>query len=194
MGGKTYYEELSSEYSSTTFLKFVFCKWTGSVYKLLWKEMIVFFSIFAAIQLTYRYAMNEACQKIFEAIVTYASVSQDNTPLAFLLGFFVESVFELWDQQFNLIPIPTALAIQVSSSIRGFDEVGRAMRRTIIRYAMLTRTMVFRKLSPIILRRFPEMEDLITAGLINQDELDVINSMDAKFPGNMKYWLPTVIN
>ena len=156
--------------------------------------MIVFFSIFYTMQIIYRYAMNEACQKIFEAIVTYASGSQDNTPLAFLLGFFVESVFELWDQQFNLIPIPTALAIQVSSSIRGFDEVGRAMRRTIIRYAMLTRTMVFRKLSPKILRRFPEMEDLITAGLINRDELDVINSMDAKFPGNMKYWLPTVIN
>lgn len=154
--------------------------------------MIVFFGVFFLLQITYRFVMNAACQRIFVAMVQYASAYEDNTPIAFLLGFFVESVFDLWDQQWNFIPWPTTLAIQVSSSIRGFDEVGRAMRRTIVRYAILSRTLVFRVLSPKVLRRFPERKDLIPAGLINQDELNVLDFLDEKFPGTMKYWLPTV--
>jgi hypothetical protein len=34
------------------------------------------------------------------------------------------------------------------------------------------------------------MSDLQDAGLINEDELSLLQSMDKKFPGYSKYWLP----
>lgn len=119
---QSYFDEIA-EGKSITFLKFVFCKWKGSVFKLLWKDLLMFFGLFYTMQVIYRFGMNDACQEIFEAIVTYARLYQDNTPIAFLLGFFVENVFRLWEEQFKDIPWPTQLAIQVSGSIRGFDEV-----------------------------------------------------------------------
>lgn len=187
----SYFKEIATSKSLTLF-KLLFGKWRGSVWKLLWKDLIVFFIIFYFVQLIYRLALNEHQQKIFEAIVEYAKLYHEKTgeSLSFLLGFFVSNVFDLWWIQFKCIPWTTTLAIHVSSSVAGFDEVGKAMRRTIVRYACLSMTMVFRVLSPRVKQRFPRMDDLIKAGLINEDELRVLKELDDKFPGYGKYWLP----
>jgi hypothetical protein len=50
--------------------------------------------------------------------------------------------------------------------------------------------MVFRKLSPRVRRRFPKMENLIEAGFLNENELKVIQDLEAKYPGYLKNWLP----
>jgi hypothetical protein len=64
------------------------------------------------------------------------------------------------------------------------------MRRTIMRYVCLSLTMVFRVLSPRVAKRFPKMSDLIDAGLLLQNELDIFEDLDRKFPGFSKNWLP----
>jgi bestrophin, other len=70
--------------------------------------------------------------------------------------------------------------------------MGRAMRRTIMRYLCLSLTMVFRKLSNKVAQRFPLMSDLIAVGLITQSELDIIEAMEIKYPGSAKNWMPIV--
>lgn len=50
--------------------------------------------------------------------------------------------------------------------------------------------MVFRVLSPRVKTRFPKTADLIEAGLITNNELQIILDMDQKFPGSSKNWLP----
>lgn len=66
------------------------------------------------------------------------------------------------------------------------------MRRTIMRYVCLSLTMVFRVLSPRVLKRFPKMSDLVEAGLLMESELRIIERMDQKYPGYSKNWLPIV--
>lgn len=97
-----------------------------------------------------------------------------------------------WWDQFQSIPWPYGIAVYVSSTIQGYDEVGRAMRRTIMRYVCLSLTMVFRVLSLRVKKRFPKMSDLVDAGLLTQSELKIIEQMDQKFPGYSKNWLPIV--
>lgn len=109
-------------------------------------------------------------------------------PLSFVLGFFVSNVMGRWWDQYQTIPWPYSIATFVSSNIRGYDEVGRAMRRTIMRYVCLSLTIVFRVLSKRVQKRFPLMEDMIEAGLINRSELNIIESMNDKFPGYGKNW------
>lgn len=178
----TYTDEVATA-RGLTLLKLLFCKWRGSVLKLLWKDLLVFVLIYYTLQGIYHYALNDFQQEIFQAVVKYAKVYHDNTPLSFLLGSFVGNVFELWWKQWNCIPWPTTLAINVTSSLHGFDEVGRAMRRTIMRYACLSATMIFRLVSPRVKQRFPKMSDLLDAGLVNEDELTLIQNMEIKFPG-----------
>jgi hypothetical protein len=148
----TYADELATA-KGLSLLKLLFCRWRGSVLKLLWKDLLIFCFIYYSLQAIYHFLLDEGQKEVFEAIVTYAKVYQDNTPLSFLLGSFVGNVFELWWKQWNVIPWPTTLAINVTSSVHGFDEVGRAMRRTILRYACLSATMIFRIMSPRVKKR-----------------------------------------
>lgn len=59
-----------------------------------------------------------------------------------------------------------------------------------MRYACLCTTMVFRLLSPRVRKRFPKLEDLIEAGLLNDDELHILLEMERKFPGYPMYYMP----
>lgn len=185
----TYSDEVATA-SGLSLLKLLFCKWRGSVIKLLWKDLLIYLGLYYALQVLYHFVLNDNQQEVFESIVAYAKLFNEQTPLSFLLGSFVSNVYDLWWSQWSNIPWPTTLAIHVSSSLHGFDEVGRAMRRTIMRYACLCTTMIFRMLSPRVKKRFPRMDDLIDAGLLNEDELKLIKDLDAKYPGYGKYWLP----
>ena len=52
-----------------------------------------------------------------------------------------------------------------------------------MRYVNLSLVMVFRVLSPRVKKRFPRMDDLISAGLINENELIILQELEQKFPG-----------
>lgn len=90
------------------------------------------------------------------------------------------------------IPWPYSIATYVSSTVHGYDEAGRAMRRTIMRYVCLSLTMVFRVLSHRVRARFPKTADLVKAGLLLNSELRIIESLEGKFPKYGKNWLPIV--
>lgn len=115
------------------FLKLL-ARWKGSVYKLLWKDLLVFLTLYSLIHLVYRLALNDEQKLIFEGLVAYAGTYGNFIPLSFVLGFYVSVVMTRWWNQYQSIPWPTSIAVFVSSTISGYDEVGRAMRRTIMRY------------------------------------------------------------
>lgn len=191
------------------FLKLL-ARWKGSVYKLLWKDLLVFLTLYYVIHLVYLLALNDEQKRIFEGLVSYAGKYGNFIPLSFVLGFYVSVVMTRWWSQYQSIPWPTSIAVFVSSTISGYDEVGRAMRRTIMRYvckfterrielkstfmiiAGLSLTMVLRVLSPRVRKRFPKMADLIEAGLIHENELQIIEDLESQFPGYGKNFLPIV--
>lgn len=82
------------------------------------------------------------------------------------------------------------MALFVSSTVHGHDEVGKALRRTIIRYVNLSITMILRKLSPRLQRRLPFQSSLVDAGLLNDNELAIFEEMDEAYPGNSSWNLP----
>jgi len=109
-----------------------------------------------------------------------------------VLGFYVGIIIERWWSQYITVPWPDPLAVYVSALVRGQDEHGRLMRRTIMRYVCLALTMVLSMISPVIKRRFPTYDQLIEVGLLNANEANIIKAMDAKFPKHPKYWMPIV--
>lgn len=183
-------------FSVATASGFVFIKlllrWKGSIYKLLWKDLLVFLAAYYLIHLLYMYALDESRQRVFETIVEYTSRYGNFVPLSFLLGFFVNKVMNRWWTQYKTIPWATGIAVYVSSTLHGYDEVGRAMRRTIMRYVCLSLTMVLRVLSPRVQKRFPKMSDLIAAGLLHENELSIIEDLEETHPGCSKNFLPIV--
>lgn len=184
-----YFDQIATA-KGLNFMKLLFLKWRGSILKLIYKDLLIFVTLFYALQGLYHFLLKGEQKKHFETLVKYAESYQDLATLSFILGFFVSKVFSRWWEQWNNVPFPNNLAVYVSSTVHGYDEVGRAMRRTIMRYACLSLTLILRALSPRVVNRFPQMNDMIEAGLINEDELILLENIDRKYPGYGKYWMP----
>jgi bestrophin, other len=180
----TYTAEIATS-TSTTLLKLLFQRWRGSVLRLLWRDMLLYITIHYVLQLSYTlHVLNDDQRAIFEIIAKKSKLYLKEIRIEFLLGFFIANVTARWWNQYETIPWPYSIAVYVSTTIHGFDEVGRALRRTIMRYVCLSLTMVFRVLSPRVKKRFPKMGDLVDAGLLNENELAIIEVFEKKYPGS----------
>lgn len=96
--------------------------------------MLIYLALYYTVFAIGTFQMNKDDHKKLKALAKYFKDYSDAVPLSFILGFFVTTVVTRWWNQFSSIPWPYGMAVYVSSNITGYDEVGRAMRRTIMRY------------------------------------------------------------
>lgn len=186
----TYNAKVANSFGFGNFWKLLF-KWRGSVYKLVWPEMIAYIVIYSIISIVYRIALNAESQITFEKVVIECNHFSQLIPVSFVLGFYVSLVVARWWDQYNSTPWPDTLCILLSTSIEGHDKQSRLMRRTIARYANLSFTMTFIMISTQAKKRFPTTEHLIEAGLLEENELNIFRKMDNKSE-HPKYWMPLV--
>lgn len=187
----TYTAEVASCKGFGCFLKLL-ARWKGSIYKLVWPDLVAYLTLYYALNLTYRYQLNPEQKKTFESIVEYCDTYSNLIPLSFVLGFYISIIMTRWWDQYNNIPWPDAMAVYVSSQVHGQDERGRMMRRTIMRYVCVCITMVLANISPRVKKRFPSLDHLVEVGLLLENEKIIIASINDKFPGPPKHWMPIV--
>ncbi|BES99992.1 Bestrophin, RFP-TM, chloride channel [Nesidiocoris tenuis] len=166
-------------------------KWRGSVYKLVWRELLVYLMLYYAINFTYRYGMTVDQQRRFEELKDYFVKHLENIPMAFVLAFYVTLVVKRWWEQYRLLPWPDTLALFVSAAIPGVDERGRLMRRNIVRYAVLAYVITLKHVSVRVKKRFPTLQHIVDAGLMMESEKKIVEMMDQRSP-MAKYWMPLV--
>ncbi|KAH1028681.1 bestrophin-4 isoform X2 [Dendroctonus ponderosae] len=187
----TYTAEVATCRGLGCFLKLL-GRWKGSIYKLVWLDLLMFLFVYYSLNMTYRYLLDEAGKALFEMIVKYCYDYGSLIPLSFVLGFYVSVVMTRWWNQYTAIPFPDPLAVFVSATVHGQDERGRVMRRTIMRYVCLCVTMTFTMISPRVKKRFPTLEHLVEAGLLHESEKEIMVNLNKKFPKYSKHWLPIV--
>ncbi|XP_035898407.1 bestrophin-4 isoform X1 [Anopheles stephensi] len=187
----TYTAEVATCRGFGCFLKLL-VRWRGSIYKLVWLDLTCFLLLYYVLNITYRFGLSEDQKRIFEEIVKYCATYSNLIPLSFVLGFYVTIVMTRWWNQYTSIPWPDPIAVFVSANIHGQDERGRVMRRTIMRYVCLCLTMVLTNISPRVKKRFPTIEHLVEAGLLNENEHTIMSHLNQKFPRHSKHWLPIV--
>ncbi|KAM9376057.1 bestrophin-4 [Pholidichthys leucotaenia] len=162
-------------------------RWKGSIYKLLYRELIIFTVLYYFFSIVYRFVLNENQQRLFEKLSLYCDRYAELIPLSFVLGFYVTLVVSRWWGQFENIPLPDRLAALVGGHVRGTDEASRLTRRTLMRYANLSGVLIFRSVSTAVYKRFPTMEHLVQAGLMTSEELRHFEDLPS--PHN-KFWVP----
>ncbi|XP_075160612.1 bestrophin 2 isoform X1 [Haematobia irritans] len=171
-------------------------KWRGSVYKLVWRELIAYLCLYYTINFLYRFAFTEYQQKIFHKIRTYFGQQGESIPMSFVLGFYVSLVVKRWWEQYRLLPWPDTLALFISAAIPNSNggvnnETGRLMRRNIMRYMVLAYVITLQRISLRVKRRFPTTQHLVDAGLMHESEMKIFESLNQKSPMS-KYWMPLV--
>ncbi|XP_050561262.1 bestrophin homolog 17 isoform X7 [Spodoptera frugiperda] len=187
---ETFYDALSYKVKHSK--RVFFLVWRGSIYKLVWLDLLVFLLLYYVLNLTYRLLLDENAKRMFEGVVNYCSFHGNVIPLSFVLGFYVTVVMNRWWSQYTTIPWPDSIAVFVSATIHGQDERGRLMRRTIVRYVCLCLTMVLTMISPRVKKRFPTLTNFVDAGLLQENEKTILDNLNDKFPKPSKHWLPIV--
>ncbi|NXA51253.1 BEST4 protein, partial [Nothocercus julius] len=170
------------------FSKLLF-RWKGSIYKLLYKEFIVFVVLYTVLSLVYRCLLTEEQKRLYTKVAQYCNRSTDLIPISFVLGFYVTLIVNRWWAQYTSIPLPDQLMCVISSNVHGKDERGRILRRTLVRYANLSAVLILRSVSTRVLKRFPTMDHVVEAGFMTQDERKKFESLYSDFN---KYWVPCV--
>ncbi|XP_055910236.1 bestrophin homolog 15 [Eupeodes corollae] len=169
-------------------------KWRGSVYKLVWRELVAYLCLYYTINLVYRFVLNDYQQQLFAKIRVYFGEQSETIPMSFVLGFYVSLVVKRWWEQYRLLPWPDTLALFISAAIpnsNGGNETGRLMRRNIMRYMVLAYVITLQRISLRVKRRFPSTQHLVDAGLMHESEMKIFETMNAKSPMS-KYWMPLV--
>ena len=123
-------------------------------------------------------------KQAFENVCIYCSKFGDQIPITFVLGFYVTLVVNRWWDQFESIPWPDSASLWVSTCIQGHDERGRLMRRTIVRYLNLGFILCLRLTCLPVKKRFPTLEHLVEAGILEEKEKEV-----AKHASFLAYWI-----
>ncbi|XP_049735060.1 bestrophin-4 [Elephas maximus indicus] len=164
-------------------------RWRGSIYKLLYKEFLLFVALYALLSITYRLLLTQEQRQVYAQVAQYCNRSADLIPLSFVLGFYVTMVVNRWWAQYTSIPLPDQLMCVISASVHGVDQRGRLLRRTLIRYANLASVLVLRSVSTRVRKRFPTMDHVVDAGFMSQEERKKFESLKSDFN---KYWVPCV--
>ncbi|NXH50867.1 BEST3 protein, partial [Dicaeum eximium] len=181
----------SSKVANATFFGFhrLLLRWKGSIYKLLYREFIVFATLYTAISVLYRFFLTGSQKRFFEKLSIYCDKYAEQIPVTFVLGFYVTLVVNRWWNQFVNLPWPDRLMLLISSCVQGRDEYGRLLRRTLMRYVNLTSLLIFRSVSTAVYKRFPTMDHVVGAGFMTRYERKLFD--DLKSP-HLKYWVPFV--
>ncbi|KAF7261697.1 hypothetical protein EG68_01068 [Paragonimus skrjabini miyazakii] len=164
-----YADDLTDGQGGLVFLR-ILKRWKGSLYKLVWIDLLIYISAYYVLNLSYRFAMNDSQKRVFEGIVEFCEKTKGDIPISFLLGFFVAGIIGRWYRMYMYIPWMNEVALHVASSINGRDELGaRKIRVTIMRYLNLSWILMMRLISDQIATRFSYSEEDDSTVDVNAD-------------------------
>eukprot|EP00095_Tigriopus_kingsejongensis_P010375 snap_masked-scaffold251_size238241-processed-gene-1.4 protein:Tk10375 transcript:snap_masked-scaffold251_size238241-processed-gene-1.4-mRNA-1 annotation:"Bestrophin-2 " len=186
----SYSSEVFTCKATGIFLRLLF-RWRGSIYKLVWCDLLVYIGLYSLFSIIYRFFLDEKAKTTFENLSLYCANFANLIPVTFILGFYVSLVITRWWSQFESLPWPDSASVWITTCIHGHDDRGRLMRRNIIRYLNLTLILTLRLICLPVRKRFLTMDHLVEAGILMEEEKKIMEKLDdsVKQP---KYWIPII--
>jgi predicted membrane chloride channel (bestrophin family) len=88
-------------YDYGTALHKVIFRWRGSVYKIIYGELIIYLAFYYAVALSYSYALNEEQKIRFKEIVVYSKQYQEALPVVTALVHYMSNIMKRWWGQYS---------------------------------------------------------------------------------------------
>ena len=109
---------------------------------------------------------------MFEGYVRWSRAHPASLPLTFILAFYVTLIHKRRWEHYSKLPWPDKLAMLLRGLVRGEpEERALLIRRTVIRYCILSYVLCTRRLSYSLNKRFAEDELLKREDLVTEEEL-----------------------
>ena len=104
-------------------------RWKGSVFRLIWHDVLIFLSCYFSLTLIYRLVLcdgnlvDSIHKQRFELMCIYAQRFSGAIPIALLTGFYVTSVLSRWWDQFMSLPYPDKIALKLVAFVPGHVRI-----------------------------------------------------------------------
>ncbi|XP_064106042.1 bestrophin-3-like isoform X2 [Macrobrachium nipponense] len=170
----------SQQISTTSFCLFsrLLLRWRGSVFKLIWRDLIFFLALYASCSAVYRFALTDPQKRIFEKLAIVCESYRNAAPISFILGFYVSIVVSRWWEQYMLIPWPDDVCLLTSSYIQGKDARCISLRRGVARYINLAFVLSVARISPRVAKVYPNYDHLVKAEYLTAKEKSIMDMVD----------------
>ncbi|XP_045114602.1 bestrophin-1-like isoform X2 [Portunus trituberculatus] len=169
-----------------TFIRLLF-RWRGSVYKMVWPDMLMYILLYYIISFVYRFALTEDEKRVFEKISIHVSHFRNLIPISFVLGFYVSVIVTRWWGMYVSMPWPDTLSILLSNHVHGQGKSARLARITVARYVNMGIVLTFTMVSPSVKKKFPGYQELLDAGYLTKDEKSVLERLDRRSKQHKTY-------
>ncbi|CAD6187932.1 unnamed protein product [Caenorhabditis auriculariae] len=171
------YMQEAATANSFTFLRLLF-RWRGSVWKSVAFELFVWLFIYFNFSTIYVFFLRDSKSgNIYEQVVKRCQqiVPEGRTVVTFALGFYVSHITNRWWTIFMTIPWPDTTALALCAFLRTrskkHEVEDKAIRKSILRYMLLSFVLVFRDVSERIIKRFPTYKHLVPALMTEEERL-----------------------
>ncbi|CAG0888063.1 unnamed protein product [Cyprideis torosa] len=168
----------------------LFRRYRGSLIKATLKDYLLYLTLYFFLSSIYRFALTHEQKRTFESISLYFSYNANSTIVIFVLGFYVSIVYTRWWSWYQSMPWPQQVGLMINGNIQGEDDRSRLIRKTMIRYVNLAYVMTMSRLSSRVKTRFPTLQHLVTAGLLQKEEMAILEDLEGKTPAT--YWVPII--
>mmetsp|Transcript_14014 Transcript_14014/g.27563 ORF Transcript_14014/g.27563 Transcript_14014/m.27563 type:complete len:404 (+) Transcript_14014:1-1212(+) len=174
--------------------------------------------VYGIITCSYRFAMTADQRNSFEEFVLMVNfyLGMGTIPLAFVLGFYIQTVYQRWWEMWLTIPWIDKVALRLSCAIRVPPEhrvQGRnwsqgdsktpssqeiremekdvdLCRHTILRQCIATSAIVMRSVSAKVGALYPDTSALVADGLLTDEELHLMEDLSRRhLPHESDWWM-----
>jgi len=189
----------------------ILLRWKNSLWKLIWRQLLIYTLLYLAISFIYRVGLIEEQQKTFEKLIDWVRSNSTGIPLTFLLGFYVNLVVRRWWDQFLRLPVPDEVAIYLKMAFtknpknqeeketdeQEEDDLEEDKNHKdslrVMRYMILSYILCMRRISSLVRKHYPTMDHLVTINLVTQEEaarIGLEKNKDITKHGGSRWWLP----
>mmetsp|Transcript_1127 Transcript_1127/g.2003 ORF Transcript_1127/g.2003 Transcript_1127/m.2003 type:complete len:473 (+) Transcript_1127:188-1606(+) len=170
----------------------VLFRWRSSIWRATFTELAIYLTLYTMLSLNYRFVLTEPRRRDFERFSLFVTWHLKNIliiPLGLVLGFYVSSVYNRWWAMWNTLPWPDRFMIIGSAAIKGDDEDGILIRRTLNRYLNLTFAMTAIGCGSRMRNLYPTLQHLIDDGLLTHTEMRIIEKCQSNMRHKSSWWL-----
>jgi len=148
----------------------VFFRWKKSLYSLIWKHVLIYFTLYISLTLIYDFALDGNGKSEFDALARYCSKYTGSIPVILLLGFFTSTAMQRWFSTMAQMPGIAKNATVFTMSLKEDLPEGLILVQQYSRWLLLSWTLTFRMVCQPMRRTFPDMASLQRAGLLLEHE------------------------
>lgn len=165
--------------------------WKRSFFKLVWKQVIVYYIVYVALTLIYSHVFDKQQKANFDALARYVAKYGVSIPVVLLLGFFNSVAMGRWFSMVSSVPGTSKIITQFIVTLKDDLPEGKLIIDEYSRYVLLNWVLIFRMICKPLRKRYPTMMSLQASGFLSAKERVYLEGIEDRGERNT---LPLIVS